>query len=111
MGGIVTRKRILRWTGFGALALFAATHALDAYARSLGYPLSPALTFTLMAASILAGVCLLVLGVTLAVTREFRWWRLLAIPAIAIGLFWSALPVGLATVATREAKPASSELG
>ena len=99
------------WAGFGALALFAAAHVLDAYARSLGHPLPPALTFALLAVSVLAGTCLLVLGATLAVSREFRWWRLLAIPAIAIGLFWSVLPVALATVATRTVAPVTSELG
>jgi len=107
----MTRRRIVKWSGLGALALLVVVHGLDVYARSLGYPLSPALTYALFATSVLAGASLLTFGVALAITREFRWWRLAAVPAIAIGLFWSVLPVGLAVVATRQTTRTSVDLG
>jgi len=108
---MVTKQHIVKWSGFGAAACVGATIALDAYARSLGHPLSAALTYSLLATSVLAGACLLACGVTLAATSEYRWWRLLAIPAIAVGLFWSVLPVGLAMVAIRAVPASSVNLG
>jgi pimeloyl-ACP methyl ester carboxylesterase len=59
--------------------------------------------------SLATGVAVLVLGVRIALRRSLRWWRLMAIPALLMGAFWSVVPVGIAWVSThpRHAAPSS----
>jgi hypothetical protein len=92
-----------------ALALAVAVHALDVLARRGEQPVPTPFALALALLSLAAGFALLALGVLLATRRGLRWWRLLAVAAIAVGLFWTVLPVGLAWYTTHH--PASGDPG
>jgi len=107
----MARNRLHLVLGAASLLLAGAVHAADVGVRAAGGPVAPAARIAVGIAAVLAGLSLLALAVSLAADRGLRWWRLAAVPLLAIGLFWSMLPVALGIVATRGSSPADIDLG
>ncbi len=98
------------WLALGIAVALAAVVVIDAVARGAG-GVNAWLVPLVTALSLLVGLATLVLGVMVAWRRRLRWWRLLAVPLVALGVLWSLLPVGLAWYATHPVRSATESGG
>lgn len=105
------RRDVLAVAGVTTGVLFVCAHGLDAWVRSTGPTASATASFLLTMGSLAAGVGLTTVGALVASRRRLGWWRLLAVPAIAVGLFWSAVPAVMAWVSTHSGTPSSGQAG
>ncbi len=96
----------LFWMAAGIGVALIAVLLLDSAARAFA-PSNPWLVQVVTVLSLGTGIAALALGVRIAIRRSLRWWRLLAIPVVLVGAFWSVVPLGLAWVSThpRHASP------